>query len=283
LAYTRWNESGHFIFGGEDCVDFDGTPVDNDAVDVFLYKLYEERGATDDEFWQRRAHGKRVIENFQHDFRVQKITKHMASLDAKAAAIAALPKEIWREHYTPIIGEAQAEYMLEEFQSAEQIIKDIRKNGYTYFTAKDAKNGELLGYCAVVPKDEALLLSKLYVHKDARGRGIARAFLDEVTALCRMEYGFDKICLTVNKRNESAIAAYQKMGFETVDSVKTDIGGGFYMDDYVMEFAATIRRNYEQESTHRYEQRCGQAAGLDRGSAATGKRGQGNCQNGNRR
>jgi len=25
------------------------------------------------------------------------------------------------------------------------------------------------------------------------------------------------------------------MGFETIDSVKTDIGGGFFMDDFVME------------------------------------------------
>jgi hypothetical protein len=52
-----------------------------------------------------------------------------------------------------------------------------------------------------------------------------------------MEYGFDKICLTVNKRNAGAVAAYHKMGFETVDSVNTDIGGGFFMDDYVMELS----------------------------------------------
>ena len=44
-----------------------------------------------------------------------------------------------------------------------------------------------------------------------------------------------KIRLTVNKHNDNSIAAYKKMGFETIDSVKTDIGGGYYMDDFVME------------------------------------------------
>jgi len=238
MAYTRWHESGHFIFGGEDYVDFDGTPIDDEAVDVFLYKLYEARGGADDEFWQRHAHGGRVIDNFLRGYRIQRITRY-DGLSEKAAAIAALAGEIWREHYTPIIGEAQVEYMLERFQSADQIIQDIRKNGYTYFIAMDWKNDELLGYCGVVPQDGFLLLSKIYVYKDARGRGIARAFLAEVNALCRMEYGFDKIRLTVNKRNDGAVAAYHKMGFETVDSVNTDIGGGFFMDDYVMELTVT--------------------------------------------
>jgi hypothetical protein len=38
----------------------------------------------------------------------------------------------------------------------------------------------------------------------------------------------------VNKRNTRAIAAYQRNGFVTADSVVTDIGGGFVMDDYIM-------------------------------------------------
>ena len=41
--------------------------------------------------------------------------------------------------------------------------------------------------------------------------------------------------LTVNKYNEMGIRAYQAKGFETIESVETDIGRGFIMDDYVME------------------------------------------------
>jgi ribosomal protein S18 acetylase RimI-like enzyme len=47
--------------------------------------------------------------------------------------------------------------------------------------------------------------------------------------------GADRLMLTVNKRNSKAIAAYQRNGFAIMDSVVVDIGGGFVMDDYVME------------------------------------------------
>ncbi|MDR3121278.1 MAG: GNAT family N-acetyltransferase [Clostridiales bacterium] len=176
--------------------------------------------------------------SYTRGFELQKLTKHSSvDLEAKSAAIAALADEIWRDHYTTIIGKSQVDYMLTKFQSAEQILTDIQKNEYTYFTAADIKNNTLIGYCGVAPKAGYLLRSKLYVHKGHRGTGVARGFLNEAIALCRCEYDYHKIRLTVNKYNDGAIAAYKKMGFDTIDSIKTDIGGGFFMDDYVMELA----------------------------------------------
>ena len=176
--------------------------------------------------------------DMQKGIRIQKLTKHMpADLKTHTAAVAVLAAEIWREHYTPIIGSEQVEYMLSNFQSAEQIFEDIKRNSYTYFTVKELKTDRMIGYCAVVPKEDYLLLSKLYVHAAFRGKGIARCMLDEVIAVCTQEYGFDKIRLTVNKYNENSIAVYKKFGFVIIDSVETDIGSGFIMDDYVMELA----------------------------------------------
>lgn len=171
----------------------------------------------------------------KNEIQIQKLTKHDEKLESEAVAIANLADEIWREHYTPIIGTEQVDYMLKKFQSAEQICEDIKRNDYIYFTAEHTKSGEIIGYCATQPKEDYLLLSKIYVRKDYRVKGIARSFLDEVIALCRWEYRFDKIRLTVNKYNENSISAYKKMSFETIDSVKTDIGNGFFMDDFVME------------------------------------------------
>ena len=51
-----------------------------------------------------------------------------------------------------------------------------------------------------------------------------------------MENCYNKIRLTVNKYNQYTIDAYNKWGFKTVDSVVTDIGNGFVMDDYIMEY-----------------------------------------------
>jgi ribosomal protein S18 acetylase RimI-like enzyme len=47
--------------------------------------------------------------------------------------------------------------------------------------------------------------------------------------------GFAKLRLNVNKYNAKAIKAYQRNNFVTVESVKIDIGNGFFMDDFVME------------------------------------------------
>ncbi|MCL2014053.1 MAG: GNAT family N-acetyltransferase [Oscillospiraceae bacterium] len=183
------------------------------------------------------------------DFFIRKLCKS-ASCDLKAQtiAVAELAARIWTEHYTPIIGIGQVEYMLGKFQNAEQIYTDIQDNGYIYFAAEKApvqhhKTGGMVGYCAVVPQDEHLLLSKLYTCKEYRRKGIAKSFLRKTAALCREEFGFDKIRLTVNKNNNETTAAYKIMGFITVGSVKTDIGGGFFMDDYVMEIGVTELEN----------------------------------------
>ena len=40
--------------------------------------------------------------------------------------------------------------------------------------------------------------------------------------------------LTVNKNNSKAIAFYEAMGLEKMSELRTDIGEGFVMDEYVM-------------------------------------------------
>ena len=47
--------------------------------------------------------------------------------------------------------------------------------------------------------------------------------------------GTGKIQLTVNRFNADSIAVYQKWGFVTLREEKNSIGGGYYMDDYIME------------------------------------------------
>ena len=235
MAYTRWNESGHYIYGGVDYVDFNGKAIPDDDVDVFIYKLFEKDKNGGEDFWERYHHGSRVINNFHKGIILKRHCKHTYTAKQAASEISALAREIWLEHYTPIIGAEQVEYMLAKFQSAERILEDINKNAFVYFTAEHIKHKKAVGYAACKPEGDYLFLSKMYTHKDYRGNRIARSFLDEILALCRWEIGAKKIRLTVNKSNEGSIAAYKKMGFEVIESIKVDIGSGFFMDDYLME------------------------------------------------
>lgn len=150
-----------------------------------------------------------------------------------AGPLAVLAAEIWTEHYTPIIGTAQVKYMLDKYQSANQILKDIAQNDYRYFIAYD--EAEQVGYCAVKPDhtERSLFLSKIYVKKSCRGRGISKIMFSKLISIAK-EYRLRDIWLTVNKNNTDSIKIYQRLGFCIVDEMVTDIGNGFVMDDYKM-------------------------------------------------
>jgi ribosomal protein S18 acetylase RimI-like enzyme len=145
--------------------------------------------------------------------------------------VEALAREIWQEHYTPIIGQDQVDYMLEAFQSTEAMLQQLGE-GYRYYLLKD--EGEAVGYMAVRPESERLFLSKFYLKAPHRGRGHGRAALAFLTTLAA-ENRLKKIALTVNRNNTLALKAYEKLGFVNAGAVVQEIGRGFVMDDYRME------------------------------------------------
>ncbi len=51
-----------------------------------------------------------------------------------------------------------------------------------------------------------------------------------------IENGLNKIYLTVNKGNTPSYQIYLHLGFKVIDSVVNDIGHGYVMDDYIMEY-----------------------------------------------
>ena len=145
--------------------------------------------------------------------------------------VADLAQTIWTEHYTPIIGLDQVNYMLNKFQSV-MAVKDQVDKGITYCLLQFQDN--YVGYFSFSVNEDFLFLSKLYVLKSARGNGIAKAALSFIEGKVQ-ELGLKKIRLTVNKYNSNSIVAYQKMGFVNVGSIVQDIGNGYVMDDYVLE------------------------------------------------
>src|SRR5574337_418624 len=153
------------------------------------------------------------------------------STEDQIERVASLAREIWTEHYTPIIGSGQVEYMLGKFQSREAIAAQIRA-GVLYFLMRDGR--EDIGYLAAQPRGDELFLSKIYVVSRRRGRGHGRDAIGFVESLARAKR-LRKIVLTVNKNNREFIAAYERTGFKRTKELAQDIGSGFVMDDYQME------------------------------------------------
>lgn len=153
--------------------------------------------------------------------------------DEQISRAERLAGQIWRQHYTPIIGPAQVDYMLERFQCADAIRAQLTE-GHEYFLA--IQKGRDVGYIAflIESNKRALFLSKIYTRRSARGHGAGREMLALAERRAR-ESDAKKIWLTVNKHNTNSIAWYTRMGFVVTDTLLTDIGGGFVMDDYLME------------------------------------------------
>lgn len=146
---------------------------------------------------------------------------------------AALAEEVWTEHYTGLLEPGQIAYMVEKFQSPAAIRRQIEEEGYRYFLLADDA-ADPCGYVGIQETGDRLFLSKLYIRKDARGRGLASQTLRFLQELCRKER-LSAIWLTVNKGNASSIEIYKKWGFRVADTQAADIGGGYVMDDYIME------------------------------------------------
>ncbi len=163
------------------------------------------------------------------------VTFTLAATDEQIQEIATLAEEIWNQHFLPIIGQDQVDYMVEKFQSFPALCEQIREEGYEYYQIR--ADGVLAGYTGVRPEPETkrLFLSKLYVHQDFRGRGIATCALQFLIRLCK-DRGLEEIYLTCNKHNTNTLKIYKHLGFTYTRDLVTDIGNGFVMDDYEMTY-----------------------------------------------
>ena len=150
--------------------------------------------------------------------------------------LAALADHIWHEYWPNLIGQAQTDYMVEQFQSLEAIERDMREHAYEYWFLRDEDDGDIVGYTGghMEPETNRFFISKIYLLASERGKGFARRTIEFYENLCQAR-GLEAMYLTVNKGNDLGVRAYQGTGFITIDSVETDIGQGFIMDDFIME------------------------------------------------
>ena len=156
---------------------------------------------------------------------------NIANTESDYKSISELATIIWKEHYTDIIGARQVDYMLKKYQTVEAI-KDQIDEGALYYLI--THQGSTIGYLSYYKKKDCLFLSKIYILKESRGKGIGKKAMHflETTA---EHLGYPSISLTVNKNNKSTIKAYEKIGFKQIREVVIDIGNDFVMDDYIME------------------------------------------------
>lgn len=150
------------------------------------------------------------------------------------AVTAELASAIWNEHFPAIIGQTQVDYMVENLQSAEAIAEQIQDGACYHLLKVDQKP---VGYLSLIRDESAkrLMISKIYLRSSTRGQGLGKALLDFAVEEAS-RFDCTVLWLTVNRGNSGSIEWYLRRGFVITGEINKDIGGGFVMDDYVMEW-----------------------------------------------
>ncbi|MFO1476990.1 MAG: GNAT family N-acetyltransferase [Verrucomicrobiota bacterium] len=154
--------------------------------------------------------------------------------EADLELIARLAAEIWRVCYAAILAPGQIDYMLARMYSLDAMREEMQGRGIRYDLLFEG--GVAGGFASYGPESAPGLfkLHKIYLRPELQGRGLGSLLLRHCEAEAR-RLGGRRLMLNVNKGNARAIAAYQRNGYKIAREVVADIGGGYVMDDFVME------------------------------------------------
>ncbi|WP_304344698.1 GNAT family N-acetyltransferase [Chryseobacterium koreense] len=145
-----------------------------------------------------------------------------------------LAKKSWNSAYAEILTQDQIDYMLGEMYSAEEIKSHLKNPDFPYYIIWDDENAAgFVGFEFSYEKNTTKL-HRIYLLAETRGKGIGKATLDLVKNEVK-KFGNKRIILNVNKINP-AKKIYESQGFRVYDDGVFDIGNGFVMDDFLMEF-----------------------------------------------
>ena len=150
-----------------------------------------------------------------------------------AKVLQKLVNEIWNDYYPDIIGADQVAYMLGSFYNLNAIEKNIIDPHFHYYFVRF--KAQIVGYIGIKHyADQPLFWSQFYIHPKWGGKGLGLQVFNRVLDY----YKPNTIRLTVNRFNIKAINFYFKLGFKIREVANFDIGAGYVMEDFVMEWQA---------------------------------------------
>lgn len=152
---------------------------------------------------------------------------------ADIPTIRHIAHETWPVAYGNIISNEQLEYMLALIYSP-QALEGQFDNGHCFFMAEE-EEGQPVGFAGTSATEHAgsWKLHKLYVLPGIQKSGAGKALMSAVVNMAR-ENNATRLLLNVNRSNP-AFDYYIKNGFSVAETVDIPIGGGFFMNDYVMQ------------------------------------------------
>jgi len=145
-----------------------------------------------------------------------------------------LAYSIWPKTYGHIISPEQMTYMLNWMYSLETLETNFDEN-HTYFCI--ASNGKDIGFLDLEtnhPENGNMKIHKIYVLNEFHGKGLGFELIKQARDFAK-ETLMNTITLQVNRSN-TAVDFYKRFGFEIIEEQDFDIGNGYFMNDFVMQY-----------------------------------------------
>lgn len=149
-----------------------------------------------------------------------------------AKELSDMARDIWTEYYNTIVTGDNIDYFINTIQTEKAIRQQIQDGcRYSFITEGEIK----AGYFCIVPQGDSLFISKFYLYKEFRGKGLGSDTMDEILNMGRALKMKDAYLL-VNRNNINSIEIYKHKGFIIAREEMREVGDGYYMDDYRLEY-----------------------------------------------
>ena len=138
---------------------------------------------------------------------------------------------IWPQTYATILSQQQIDYML-DWMYSEASLQQQMNEGAQFILVYDTEDP--VGFASFQEIEPGIYkLHKIYILASKQGKGAGRFLMDYIIKEISRK-GATALQLQVNRYNK-AKDFYLKLGFTIIEEADFDIGGGFFMTDYVLE------------------------------------------------
>lgn len=140
----------------------------------------------------------------------------------------------WPDTFKGILSKEQIAYMLNWMYNLETLAQQVDAGHRFYTYSENLKPLGFIGLELYHPSSDALKIHKLYVLPETQGLGVGKKLIAKAKEVAN-EHGIKKLVLNVNRFNK-AVEFYKHLGFIIDREENINIGNGYLMEDYVMEY-----------------------------------------------
>ena len=145
--------------------------------------------------------------------------------------VASMAKIVFHEVYDPYTPVEFVEKFIQTNQSLSAIENQIQNENYHYYFLLE--NNQLTGYLGLQLMETKMTISKFYILKEYRGKGIGKHSLKFINDLAQKN-SIKTLQLQVSEHNHQAIKIYEQNGYHIESTnINTNVDGT-EVKDYLM-------------------------------------------------